>query len=284
PARRARALLDEAVARAQLAGAPLELTARVMRFDLAYATDHCDLALAERDLTRALALSLTPGVAPPWQRLHLEGSLVVVEAEQGRLDDALTRLRKLIAEVEARGMRSYVRLYHLNLAAFLLRAGAHVEAAAAAERTHRLAEDAGDAQLQASALSIRAAALGAQGLLDEALRCADEAERLQRERGDRLQALTLLRRASILASLSRPADARRDARRARDLAERDKDADLVISARVWEQLHLLRTGEGDRGALERSILEAERSGVLLRGFSRLVIEQAKALLASTRAD
>jgi serine/threonine protein kinase/tetratricopeptide (TPR) repeat protein len=281
-AARARALLDEAVERAQAVGAALELSARVQRFDLTYATDHCDLSLAERDLTRALVLSLSPGVAPPWQRLHLQGSLVVVEAELGRLDDALARLRALIAEAEARGMRSYVRLYTLNLAAFLLRAGAHADAAAAAERAQKLAEIAADAHFQASALSIRAASLGALGRLDDALRCADEAERLQRERKDRLQALTLLRRASILEALSRPADALRDARQARSIAERDRDADLVISAQVWEQLHLLRAGEGDRATLEHTVTEAEASGVLLRGFSLLVIEQAKALLASTR--
>lgn len=280
PAARARGLLDEAVERAQAAGAALELTARVQRFDLTYATDHCDLSLAERDLTRALALA--PDAAPPWQRLHLQGSLVVVEAELGRLDDALARLRDLIAEAEARGMRSYVRLYTLNLAAFLLRAGAHAESAAAAARAQALAESAADAQFQASALSIRAAALGALGALDEALRCADEAERLQRERGDRLQALTLLRRASVLEAQGRSAEARRDAQAALRIAEREHDADLVISARVWEQLHLLRSGEGERAALAQSVAEAEGSGVLLRGFSRLVIEQARLLLASTR--
>ncbi len=79
----ARTLLDDAVARAEAAGPALELTARVRRFDLSYGTSHCDLALAERDLTRALALA--PRVAPLWQQIHLEGSLIVVEAELGRL-------------------------------------------------------------------------------------------------------------------------------------------------------------------------------------------------------
>lgn len=279
PTKVALGLLDEAVERAEAVGPALELTARVRRFDLSYGTSHCDLALAERDLTRALALA--PRVAPLWEQIHLEGSLIVVEAELGRLASAIERGRRLIALTEARGMRGYVRLYLLNLAAHLLRAGEHAEAASVAARTHRLAEDAGDPLLQASSLSIRAAALRHTGPLDEALRCANEAAALQSARGDRLLALTLLRRAEVFEASSRPADARRDAASARDVAARHGDENLALGARIWELLHAARSGSPDLTALERTLDEAARSGVLLRGFSRGMIDQATALLAAS---
>ena len=157
-------------------------------------------------------------------------------------------------------MRGYLRLYLLNLSAHLLRAGEHAEAADIAARTCRLAADAGDPVLQASSLSIRAAALRHTGPLDEALRCANEAAELQSARSDRLLALTLLRRAEVFEAMRRPDDARRDAANARDIAARHGDENLVFGARIWELLHAARSGATDHVALQHALDDATSSG------------------------
>ncbi len=80
--------------------------------------------------------------------------------------------------------------------------------------------------------------------------------------------------------MRRPDDARRDAANARDIAARHGDENLVFGARIWELLHAARSGATDRVALQHALDDAASSGVLLRGFSRRMIEQATALLAS----
>ncbi len=87
------ALATEAVALAEGLGEAAELSARVRRFELNYTGNHADLALAEADLRRALALAAR--ASSVFQQVHIEGDLAIVEAEIGQLDAAIDRLRHL---------------------------------------------------------------------------------------------------------------------------------------------------------------------------------------------
>ncbi|XXX78781.1 AAA family ATPase [Sorangium sp. So ce134] len=274
---RAMQLAGEAVGLAERAGPALAFGARVLRFELNYASDRRDLAVAEEDLTRALAIAEALGSS--WHRLHIEADLAVLDAERGRLAEAIGRLERIAGQAEADGMRGQLRLVLTNLAAFLLRAGRAGEAAETAGRTAELAAEAGDPALRASALSLRADALGRVGDLDGALAAADEAEALQRAHRDRRQALTLLRRAQILALAGRHADALADARAARSVAEARADRDLALGARLWELLHLARRGEVGVAALEEAVAEAAGSGVTLRPLTLGLMEEARAWVA-----
>ncbi|WP_437969083.1 AAA family ATPase [Sorangium sp. So ce260] len=275
---RAIALASEAVALAERAGPALAFGARVLRFELNYASDRRDLAVAAEDLTRALAIAEALGSS--WHRLHIEADLAVLDAERGRLAEAIGRLERIAGQAEADGMRGQLRLVLTNLAAFLLRAGRAVEAAETAGRTAELAAEAGDPALRASALSLRADALRRVGDLAGALAAADEAEALQRAHRDRRQALTLLRRAQILALAGRHADALADARAARSVAEARADRDLALSARLWELLHLARRGEVGVAALEQAVAEAAGSGLTLRPLTLGLMDEARAWVAA----
>ncbi|WP_437336405.1 serine/threonine-protein kinase [Sorangium sp. So ce394] len=277
---RALALAGEAVALASRAGAALEFGARVLRFELNYASNHRDLALAEEDLTRALTIATALGSS--WHRLHIEADLAVLEAERGRLGAAIDRLGRLAARAEAEGMRGQLRLVLTNLAAFLLREGRAAEAAETAGRTAELAAEAGDPALRASALSLRADALRRTGDLAGALSAADEAEALQRAHRDRRQALTLLRRAEILALAGRSAEALADARAAREVAEARGDRDLALGARLWELLFVARRGQVGAEAIEAALAEAAGSGVTLRPLTLGLMDEARAWVAAAR--
>ncbi|WP_437815770.1 serine/threonine-protein kinase [Sorangium sp. So ce1078] len=274
---RAIELAGEAVALAERAGPALAFGARVLRFELNYASDRRDLAVAAEDLTRALAIAEALGSS--WHRLHIEADLAVLDAERGRLAEAIGRLERIAGQAEADGMRGQLRLVLTNLAAFLLRAGRAIEAAETAGRTAELAAEAGDPALRASALSLRADALRRVGDLAGALAAADEAEALQRAHRDRRQALTLLRRAQILAVAGRHADALADARAARSVAEARADRDLALGARLWELLHLARRGEVGVAALEQAVAEAAGSGVTLRPLTLGLMDEARAWVA-----
>ncbi|WP_437678463.1 serine/threonine-protein kinase [Sorangium sp. So ce131] len=276
---RAVALAGEAVALAARAGPALEFGARVLRFELNYASNRRDLDVAEEDLTRALAIAAALGSS--WHRLHIEADLAVLEAERGRLAAAIDRLGRIAAQAEADGMRGQLRLVLTNLAAFLLRAGRAAEAAATAGRTAELAAEAGDPALRASALSLRADALRRVGDLDGALAAADEAEALQRAHGDRRRALTLLRRAEILALAGRFERAFADARAAGELAGARGDRNLAIAARLWELLQRARRGEIGAEVLEEAIAEASGSGVTLRPLTLGLLADARAWVTSS---
>ncbi|MFO0760967.1 MAG: protein kinase [Byssovorax sp.] len=275
---RALALAGEAVAIADGLGDTTELSARVRRFELNYTSNRCDLALAEDDLRRALAIAAR--TSSVFQRVHIEGDLAVIEAELGRLDAAIERLGHLAEQADSQGMRGQHRLFLQNLSALLLRADRDAEAAETARRTAELAAEAGDAVLRAVALSLRARALQRMGELDAALQAVDEAEALQRARGDRSRALTLLRRAEILDMLGRSAEALEDARSARRVAEQHDDQDLVLGATLWEKLQLARRGLGSRESVEEALADAQRATVTLRVPTRLLMEQARAWLSS----
>ncbi len=229
PAPRALVLAGEAVALAERLGASMELAARVLRFELVYGADQRDLELARGDLVRALALAEAAG--SPFLALHIEGDLAAVEADLCGPDVAIAGLRRLLLRAEALGMQGQRRLLSQNLSALLLRAGCAAEAAETALRTAALAAGAGDPVLRAAALSLRGEALRYTGDLAGALESADEAERLQRERGDHKRPLTLLRRAEILDALGRPEEARADAREARLIAEQHGERNVAATAR-----------------------------------------------------
>jgi hypothetical protein len=271
-------LATQAVDLAGAAGPALEFAARVLRSELSYAANRRDLAMAEGDLQRALEIAAATGSA--WHRLHIEADLAVIEAERGRVSAAIDRLRRVAVQAEEQGLRGQLRLALQNVSAFLLREGRAAEAAESAARTAELAREAGDPALRATALSLRADALRRTGALADALASAGEAEALQRAHGDRMQALTLLRRAAILAALHRSDDALADARASRRVAEAHGDRDLALAARLWENLHLARTGNGDRAALEQALADIAAAGVTLRPLTRSLVEDATTWLSA----
>jgi tetratricopeptide (TPR) repeat protein len=177
-------------------------------------------------------------------------------------------------------MRGQLRLLLQSLAAFLLRADRAAEAAVIAARVAQLASEARDTALYAMALSLRADALHRTGDSAAALCAADEAVQIQRERGDPMEALTLLRRAEILAALDRPERALTDARAAKRAADHRGERDLAIGAALWEALHLAEAGAAPPEALARALHEAEASGVTFRERTKNLAERARAWLAA----
>jgi tetratricopeptide (TPR) repeat protein len=279
PEARAMELAGEAVRLAASCGPLLEVSARVLRFELCYDSSHRDLALAEEDLTRAVALAAVS--SSPWQKLQIEGDLAAIEAETGRLDSAIERLGRLVESAEELKLRGQLRLFLQNLSALLLRAGRPAEAAEVAGRTAALAVDAGDPALRGSALSLRAEALKLAGTLAAALATADEAARIQRQHGDHALPLALLRRASILDALGRADAALADVREARRLAGLYGNKDLEIGARVAEKLSAARKGEIAAGELAQALAEAEGSGVTLRKVTLGIIASARDWIAGS---
>ncbi|WP_437563091.1 protein kinase domain-containing protein [Sorangium sp. So ce542] len=278
PAARAMALAGEAVALAEPCGPALEFAARVLRVELCHAAGRDALPQAEHDLTRALALAVSTGST--WQQIHIEGDLAVLEAELGRVEDAIARLLRLVELADAKGMGGQSRLLRHNLATCLMRARRPGEAAETAGRTAELAAEAGDPALRAAALSLRAYALRHTGELDEALGNATAAEEIQRALGDRpMRTHTLLRRAEILAALGREEEALSDAREARRAAEQGGDKGVAATAALWEKLHLARRGEAAPEELARAVADAEVAGVGRRALAQRLMDEAAAWLA-----
>jgi eukaryotic-like serine/threonine-protein kinase len=165
-----------------------------------------------------------------------------------------------------------------NLSTCLMRANRAVEAAAAAEKTAELAAEAGDPMLRGVALSLRAHALCSSGDLDGALACAGEAERLQRERNDRMRAQTLLRRAEILHALGQTDMAYDDARAARSVAEEHGERGFVVTAALWEVLHLAQQGRATKDELLLAMADVERAGISQRALTRSLLNRAEGWL------
>ncbi|KYG04862.1 hypothetical protein BE21_44290 [Sorangium cellulosum] len=282
PAARAMALAGEAVALAEPCGPALEFAARVLRVELCHAAGRDALPQAEHDLTRALALAVSTGST--WQQIHIEGDLAVLEAELGRVEDAIARLLRLVELADAKGMGGQGRLLRHNLSTCLMRARRPGEAAETAGRTAELAAEAGDPALRAAALSLRAYALLHTGALDEALGNASAAEQIQRALGDRpMRTHTLLRRAEILAALGREEEALSDAREARRAAEQGGDKGVAATAALWEKLHLARRGEAAPEELARAVADAEVAGVGRRALAQRLMDEAAAWLARCEA-
>ncbi|WP_437276456.1 protein kinase [Sorangium sp. So ce375] len=273
---RAMALAGEAVELSARCDPGLELSARVLRFELDYAADRCDLELADADLKRALELSAAS--ASVWRQIEIDGDLAVVEAELGRLAAAIERLYGLVSRAERYGMRAQRRLLLQNLAAFLLRAGRAAEAADVAERAAALSTEAGDPALRGVALSLRAEALRRCGEAGAALRCANEAVELQEGRGDAMLSLTLLRRAELLASMGMSSEALADARAARRVAEQHRERDRVLCADLWETLHLARRGAAPPEEVARALAEALAADVTLRELTQKLMDEARTWL------
>ncbi|HVK66435.1 MAG TPA: protein kinase [Polyangium sp.] len=274
---RAMAVVTEAVELAAGAGPAEEFAARVRRFELCYALAPRDLVLGEQDLRRAEAIAAATGSA--WHEVHIGGDLAVLEAETGRIDAAIERLRQLLARAIERGMRGQVRLFLQNLSVMLLREGRAQEAAETAARTADLAREAEDPVLRATALSLRAAALMEVGELVAALEAANEADTLQHERGTRSRALTLLRRAEILRVMGRMPEALGDARAARQVAEKHHDRSLEHCARLWEVLRLAQGGELGRTELAQVVEEGRAAELPLGSLPRRLLREAETWLA-----
>lgn len=266
----------DAIAIARDLGATAEFGARVRRLEINYDAEQRDAALAREDLERALALATLSKSA--WQRIHIEGDLVILDADLGQVDAAIERLARLSTEAKAKGMHGQVRLLHQNMAALFLRTNRYDEAVLTARRTAELATMAGDAVLHATALSLEGDALRRQGDLERALQCLDEAIRLQRPRNDPSLALALLRRAEVFHESKEVEGALRDAIEARTIATRNGDRDLVIGARLSEALARVAKEEVLRDNLALVVSEAQHHAPHLRRLTRDILQRACALL------
>ena len=181
-------------------------------------------------------------------------------------------------------MQGQRRLLSQNLSALLLRAERAAEAAETARETAALAASAGDPVLRAAALSLLGEALFNTGNVERALECAGEAERSQRERGDRMLALTLLRRADILDALRRSDEAHALAEEAQIVADRHEQRTIAATAALWVALHMARSEEAAGVAdLRRALAEAKaaRDGAL--ALTRSLAARAEAWLDANAA-
>jgi eukaryotic-like serine/threonine-protein kinase len=271
--------LGEAVSLSASIGPEMEHAARALRIERNHAGRRFDVALAEADLRRALVIA--EATSAVWQSVILEGDLAIIEAESGRLDAAIERTARLRERTVAIGMRWQTPVFAQNLSALLLRAGRNREAAEAAARTAELAVAAGDSFLRATALSLRADALRRAGCLTEALASVDEAEALQRERGGRSRALTLLRRAMIRDALGMHEAALEDVRAAREAGERHGDPNVALGAEVWETLRRAQGGEVARGEVERLVARTTEARIGL--LAREIVAEARSWLESSVA-
>lgn len=266
------ALATEAIALAERLEPAIEFVARILRVDLIYAASSRDLALVEQDLRRALAIAVA--TSSMWQEILVEGDLAVLEAELGRVDDAIIRLQRSVKQAQTLGMREQHRLLSHNLSTCLMRANRAAEAAAAAQKTAELAGEAKDPMLRGVALSLRAHALCAIGNLDAALACATEAEQLQHERNDRMRAQTLLRRAEIFHALGKTDAAYADVRSARRVAEEHGERGFVVTAALWETLHLAQQGQATADDVRSAMADVERAGIGQRALTKSLLKQA----------
>ncbi len=269
-------LATEAITLAERLDPAIEFVARILRVDLNYAASPRDPELEERDLRRALTIATA--TSSQWQQILVEGDLAVREAELGRVADAIERFQRLVTQAQTLGMREQHRLLSHNLSTCLMRANRAVEAAASAQRTADLAAEAGDPMLRGVALSLRAHALCVTGNLEAALSCAVEAELLQRERNDRMRAQTLLRRAEILHALGKIDAAYDDARAARNAAAEHGENGFVVTAALWEALHLAQQGRVTKDDLVLAMADVEQAGVGQRALARSLMERSAAWL------
>ena len=273
-------MVGEAIELAAKIGPALEYAARHLRIDLRYEASPPDLEAAVVDLERALAIANE--TASVWQKIHTEGDLAVVEAQLGNNKKAIERLKRLVGAAEARGMQSDRIILLQNLTAFLLRDGQAREAAESAAQVTRLAMASGDLVIGASAWSLRADALRRLGELDAALVSIDEAIRIQAQRGDRMQALSLMRRAEILSGLGRNSAAMHDAELAAKLALEKGERGLASTANLWIVLQRTAEGEAKKCDVENAVADVVATGNVRSGFTRTVLERAEAWLAQAQ--
>lgn len=255
----------------------IEYAARVGRAELIYAADTRDLALAHRDLSRALAIAEV--TSSRLHRLQIESDLAVIDADRGETALAIERLGRLAGQAEALGMRSEKRRLVQNRAAMLLREGRASEAAECAAEAARLAREAGDPALFANACSVRADALRREGDLSGALASIDDALHIQRERRDPMRALSLLRRADILAALGRVTEAELDAGEARAVAGHSGERWIGIAAALWEALHRTQLGKASKDELIQALAAAQAPDVAPRALVRSLASRARAFLS-----
>ncbi|HZF47965.1 MAG TPA: protein kinase [Polyangiaceae bacterium] len=281
PAEQAMELIGETVDLAERCDPALEFHARVLRFELTFATSRRDLHQAERDLRRALAIARA--TSSIWQEVHIEGDLAALETELGRTDVAIERLRRLAGRAEELGMTGQRRTLLNNLSACLMREGRAAEAGEVARQTADLAREAGDPTVHGLALSLQAYALFCTGDLETALASATEAEWLQREREDRARAQTLLRRAAILEAMGREDEALEDAQAAQVDAEFHGERGFYLTAVLWEKLYLARRGAVTAAELREALAAVESVRVGQRTLTRRLVQQAAEWLARATA-
>lgn len=266
-------LVSEAIEIAEKISPQLEYAARILRFELRYEANPPALDDAKVDLLRALTIANE--TSSTWQKIHTEGDLAVLEAQLGNTEAAIERLRGLVGAAEARGMQGNRVLFLQNLAVSLLRVGQVREAAEIAADVVRHADSLGDAALGATAWSLRADALRRLGEFDAALVSIDEAIRIQRQTRDRLQALSLLRRAEILAALQRSEDALRDAATAIEVADQIGELGWSRAAKLWGVLHHAAHGNASADDIKIALSQVEALGNVRGGFTKTVVDRAK---------
>lgn len=277
---RAIPMVTEAIELAANVGPALEYAARHLRFDLRYEASPPDLQGAVVDLERALAIANE--TSSIWQKIHTEGDLAVLEAELGNMKSAIARLRRLVGAAEARGMQGDRIVFLQNLTASLLRDGQNREAAETAAQVTRLAVASGDLAIAASAWSLRADALRRLGEFDAALVSIDEALRIQQQRGDRLQALSLLRRAEILNGVGDFDQAMADALRAMEVAELHNEKGLLCTAHLWIVVQRAMRGGAGETDVSQALARVAAAGNVRSGFTRAIIERAETWLRQVR--
>lgn len=270
-------MVGEAIELAEKIGPALEYAARHLRFDLRYEASPPDLEGAIVDLERALEIA--NATSSVWQKIHTEGDLAVLEAQLGNTKSAIERLRRLVRAAEARGMQGDRVLLLQNLTAFLLRDGEAREAADTAAQVTRLAMASGDLAIGASAWSLRADALRRLGELDAALVSIDEALRIQMQRGDRMRALSLMRRAEILVGLGNLTDAMDTASLAAKVAAEVNESGMAATAHLWLVLQRAIQGLASESDLVNALSAVAASGNVRGGFTRTVVERAEIWLA-----
>ncbi len=269
-------MVGEAIELAEKIGPALEYSARHLRFDLRHEASPPDLHGAVVDLERSLAIANE--TSSIWQKINTEGDLAVLEAEIGNVKGAIERLRRLVGVAQARGMQGDRVLFLQNLTVSLLRDGQAREAAETAAQVTRLAAACGDLAIAASSCSLRAEALLRLGEFEAALVSVDEALRIQRQRGDRLQALSLLRRAEILSALAYFDEAMETAHCAIEVAEAHNEKRLLSTAKLWIAVQRAHQGTAAEDDVRRALAEVTVAGNVRGGFTKAIIEKAEAWL------
>ncbi|HRI65276.1 MAG TPA: protein kinase [Polyangium sp.] len=272
-------IMTHAIALAEKIGPALEFAALSLRLELRYEASPPALDAIRGDLERALVIA--NATSSTWQKIHTEGDLAVLQAELGDTPGAIDRLRRLADAAEARGMQSHRALLLQNMAAFLLREDRTREAAETAAEVVRHTLAVGDSVLGAMAWSLRADALRRLGELDAALVSIDEAIRIQRQRGDQLQALSLIRRAEILDVLQRPEEALHDAAEAMQIAEWQGNRGFFCTANLWIVLHRARRALTGRADVEKSLNDLLAVGNVRGGVTKSMIARAQSWLNET---
>jgi hypothetical protein len=97
---------------------------------------------------------------------------------------------------------------------------------------------------------------------------------LQRERNDRMRAQTLLRLAEIHQALGKTDAAYDDARAARQAAEEHREIGIVVTAALWETLHVAQQGRATKEDLVKATSDVERAGVAQRALTKSLLNRA----------